>query len=479
MSFTLAWVTIVGCTVGPDYEPPEPQLPDAWHQELVKGLASGNADLKSWWTALNDPVLTGLLERATPGNLDLQVALERIEESRALLGATRGVKYPLIDATGAAQRSRLSESTNPVIPPGLDRTDNFFSVGMAATWELDVFGRIRRLVESAEASHEATVEAYRDLLVLLYADVAATYVDVRSLQERVRFAQLNAELQQETMELTQVRFDTDIGSELDVRQAELNLSNTQAGIPALQQQLQQAIHRLGVLVGELPSSLIDELSAAQPIPAVPDSVTVGVPAELLRQRPDVRRAERLLASQTALIGVATAELFPRFTLNGTLALEASQLQPLFNGSSHSWSFGPAVRWNIFSAGRIRNKIRAEDSRARQALLAYEQTVLLALEEVENSMVAYVREIERGEALERSVTAASRSVELVDVLYRTGLTDFNNVLDTQRFLTDQQDRLADSRGQVVKNVIAIYRSFGGGWVEKAEEEEEGPEDEENS
>jgi NodT family efflux transporter outer membrane factor (OMF) lipoprotein len=454
---------LAGCAVGPDYVPPDPEAPDAWHVRLTRGLAEGQADFRTWWTVLEDPQLTTLVGRASEGNLDLRQAVARVGISRGGLGIVKGQRVPQIDATGAAQRQQpISENVlgDPRIT--VDE-DYFFSLGLDSSWELDIWGRVRRSVESAGANYMASVEDYRDVLVILYADVATNYVEVRTLQQRLVYARRNVELQEGAVRLTRDRRAAGLVGDLDVRQAELNLARTEALIPALEQRLAQTIHRLGVLTGQLPSALYAELDERQPIPTPPDQVVVGIPTELVRQRPDIRRAERQLASANARIGIATADLYPRFSLAGTFTVDSSRGSNLFTWGSRAFGIGPTFRWNLFDGGRVRARIRATEARTQQALAAYEQAVLQGFEDVENFMVAYVREQERRDALGRSVAAAREAVGLVDELYRLGLTDFQNVLDTQRLLAEQEDSYAESRGQVTQNLIGIYRALGGGWT----------------
>jgi NodT family efflux transporter outer membrane factor (OMF) lipoprotein len=318
-------------------------------------------------------------------------------------------------------------------------------------------------VESSQASLEATVKDYRDTLVLLYAEVALNYVEVRTLQARLEYARANADSQRATLQLTRDRRNAGIAPDLDVAQAESNLARSEALIPALEIALTQTINRLSVLIGEPPYALHEELSRPSTIPGPPQDVAVGLPTALLRQRPDVRRAEREVAAANARIGVATADLYPRFSLSGNFALEGTSGSDLGDMSSRAWSFGPAIRWNIFDGLRNIYRIRAAEAVTAQALARYEQTVLRALEEVENAMVAYKLEQKRSDALGRGVSATEQSVELVKKLYETGLTDFQNVLDSERSLFDVQDELADSEGRVTKNVIALYKALGGGWL----------------
>jgi NodT family efflux transporter outer membrane factor (OMF) lipoprotein len=451
-----------GCKVGPDYKTPEVVMPDAWHQRLTQGLAEGQTNLKMWWQQLDDSVLNDLIVQAGAGNLDVKTAASRIRQARALLGIATGEYYPQVDATGSYTRER--ESENGLLAPATGSPDqtNLHNVGVGVAWEPDVFGRISRSVESSRATLEASAENYRDVLVILYSDVAMNYIEVRSLQARIQYAIDNIRLQRETLQLTQDRFDAELVPALDVQQALFNLADTESTLPDLRALQTQAVNRLSVLLGQSPGILQEQLTRVANLPVVPKDVPAGLPAELLRQRPDIRRAERTLAAQTAQVGVATADLYPSFSLSGTFALEAQQIGEVGNWDSRTWGFGPGFRWNIFDGDRIRSSIRLEEARTEEAFMQYRQTILLALEEVENAMVAYQEEQVKLEALQRSVMASQKSVELVNDLYLNGLTNFQNVLDTQRFLSQQQDKLAMSSGTVVKNWVRIYKSLGGGW-----------------
>jgi NodT family efflux transporter outer membrane factor (OMF) lipoprotein len=449
-----------GCIkVGPDYLPPEPPVPDAWHTAAVAGLAEGEAGVQIWWTVLGDSILNDLVARAQEANLDLRSALHRVEEARALRGIATGERVPSVEASGSYDRLQASENG---LPGGDGSSTDLWNIGVGAAWEIDVFGRVRRGVESATAGFEASVEDYRDVLVSVLAEVASSYVDVRSLQARIDFARSNVENQDQTLRLTRDRFAAGLVSALDVAQAESILAETRSRIPLLESELEFAFNRLAVLLGEPPGTLQAELGSDGNIPLPPASVAVGLPADLLRQRPDIRSAERVLASQTALIGVATADLYPSFGLAGTLGLEAVDFSDLGESSSLGWSAGGFFRWDIFAGGRIRSRIRVEEARTAQALAAYERTVLLALEEVEDFLVAYQNEQQRRDRLAESVAATERALDLVLTQYRAGLTNFQNVLDTQRSLFDRQDLLAASEGLVVGNLIGLYRALGGGW-----------------
>ncbi len=508
LSAILLWLAgLAGCMVGPSYRPPQTRPPDAWHETLTRGLTEGQSNLQTWWAVFNDPILTSLIERASTDNLQLKEAVSRIREARASRGIAAGELFPTVTGNASYERSRVSENglqappkrptrtgqfadtaakgmagtaitgatgvPGPIVNAGLGLIPtpthsvtpdpmNLSAAGFDSSWEIDVFGGIRRNIQSADAGVQATVEQYRDLLVSLLAEVALNYAEVRTLQSRLEYAEANVVRQKKTLELVQDRRQNGLVSDLDVRQAESNLASTEADIPSLQSGLVQTINRLGVLLGQPPAHLHEELAKKTPIPVPPKDVAVGLPADLLRQRPDVRAAERNLASATAQIGVATADLYPRFSLSGTFALQGTQVKNLGNMDSRAWSFGPAMRWNIFDGVRNLYRVRAARAVTEQARARYEQTVLTALQDVENAMVAYKQEQIRREALGRSVMATQQAVDLVARLYQDGLTDFQNVLDTERTLFRQQDQLAYSEGQVTKNLIALYKALGGGW-----------------
>ena len=458
-----------GCMVGPNYVRPDDQVGDQWYASATQGLAAGRADFQTWWTLLGDEQLTALIQRAGESNLQLEQAYWRIVEARAQRGIAAGELYPTIDAQGSWSRRRASD--NGLAPPvgrEHNKARSLWGVGLDATWELDVFGRIRRNIESADASMQASVEDYRDVLVVLYAEVALAYIDLRTAQARLASAERNVALQRDTLGLVQNRFDAELVPELDIAQAEQNLYRTESVVPTYQAQALAAINRLSVLVGEQPGALRDDLLTSLPIPAPPDQTAVGVPAEALRQRPDVRAAERRLAAQTAQIGVAEADLYPVFGIDGALSLEATNFSAMFQGDSYGFLFSPFIRWRLFDGDRIRSNIQVQDARTKQLLAAYRNTVLLALEDVENAMVRYKADHRRLDSLGRAVAASQRNVELVEVLYRNGLTDFQNVLDAQRSLADLEDSFYATEGQMVGSLVRLYRALGGGWAyEEAE------------
>jgi outer membrane protein TolC len=421
-------------------------LPDIWQAKAVEGVERGDASVQTWWETLEDPVLIELLKRAEAANLDLEIAVARIREARALYRIAKGEWYPEINAEGLAQTLELPENAGgPLSGAGFET----YQLGVGLNWEIDVFGRIRRTVESQTAAFEATIVA---------------------LRERIELAEENVRAQQESVQLTQDRFDAGLTSALDVAQAESNLANTEAQIPVLRTRLTAALNRIAVLLGENPGSAHDELLGRKEIPRPPDALLVGIPADVVRQRPDIRRAERDLASQTALIGAAKADLYPRFSLSGFFGLNSATIGDLLDGDSVTYNVGLPMIANLFDGGRRRGQVQVETARTDQLLSVYKLTVLVALEEVEDALVAYAQERVRRERLARAVDASQRSVELVQTQYRAGLTNFQNVLDSQRSLTEQQDALAESEGLVINNLIALYRALGGGWQSDPENEE---------
>jgi len=457
---TLFGLMLIGCApVGPNYTKVEPRAPKQWHAPLDNGLSPHDLSpetLAQWWTVLNDPELSNLERRAVRGNLDLKESSARVREARALRGIEKTGLYPTLDGSGSVTRSRSSENS------GTGNTRSLYSAGFDASWELDVFGGVKRSVEAAQANLEATEENLHDVLVSLLAEVALNYVDVRTLQARLAAVNANLKAQKDIYDLNLSRYQAGLIDELAVQQSHYILESTRSQIPALETSLEKAKNRLAVLLGEQPGAMHRELAETKPIPVLPVMVAVGIPAETMRHRPDIRRAERILAAQTARIGVATADLYPRFRLFGTIGLESLSSGNLWEWASRTWGIGPSVSWKIFDAGAIRLNIRVQTARQKQALIQYESTVLKAQEEVENGLVAYAKEQLRRESLQAAATAARRAYELSWDRYNAGLVDFNNVLDATRSLQSFQDELASSDGTATSNLIRLYKALGGGW-----------------
>jgi NodT family efflux transporter outer membrane factor (OMF) lipoprotein len=454
--------------VGPDYFPPDTPVSATWHTELKGGLSAKETDpqiLAAWWKTLSDPGLSSLIDRAVSGNLDLKKALARVREARARRGMAKADLFPTLDAAGSAAWNRTSKNT------GSGKSYDLFAATFDAGWELDIFGGVRRSVEATTGDLQASQEDLRNVLVSLLAEVALNYVEVRSFQTRLVAAEANLESQSETYQLTQWRYEAGLTDELAVQQARYNLENTRSQIPTLRTGLEEAMNRIAVLLGEQPGRLHSELKKREPIPVTPLNVAVGVPADVLRRRPDICKAERQLAAQTARIGVATAELYPKFTLSGSIGLETLSMSNPSSTGSWTLSGGPKITWAIFKAGAIRQNIEVQSALQEQYLIAYESTVLSALEEVENALVAYAEEQQKRQSLSEATQASRKSVELAQHKYQAGLTDFSNVLDAERSLLSFQDQLAQSEGNVTSNLVRLYKALGGGWTSMAADKNE--------
>jgi multidrug efflux system outer membrane protein len=463
-----------GCAAnyhGPDYPGDPSRLPPSfWDSTLNGGATNAPVSPAAWWKNFHDAELDSLVDRAVKSNLDLQIAQARVREARARYSIAVAGFFPTVDASGSYERQRQSHSQplfNGFQIPSSAFQNNVYQAGFDASWEIDVFGGKRHAAKAARAEVDAFEYGQRDTLVTLLGEVARNYVDVRGNQRRLAIANDNIEAQTKALAITRRRFSNGLTSDLDVQQASTLLATTKAEIPTLDTSIRASIHRLGVLLGQPPGALLAELSNAAPIPAAPPEVPVGLPSELLLRRPDVQRAGRELAAATENISVAKADWFPKFFLTGAAGFESVSASDWFTSGSKFWSFGPTVQWRIFDAGRIRANIKVQNERQEQALAAYEQTALVAFEDVENGLVAYANEQIRRRSLEDAVDSSQKSLELADKLYANGLTDFLHVLDAERSLYQAQDALVQSDRTVSANLIALYKALGGGWetVEK--------------
>ena len=477
----LVWVTIVlmmsGCTmVGPDFVKPEAPLLDDWMETQAPGLSAGQTDYSNWWRVFDDPVLDNLVEKAYQQNLSLQIAGIRIYEARAQLGIAVGNLYPQQQsASGELTTNKLSTSADT---PFIDTNFNELRLGFDASWELDIWGRFRRSVQSGVANLEATIASYDNVLVSLTAEVARTYIVIRTLEKQVVVAVNNVKLQERSLQIAEVRFKEGAVSELDVTQAKSLLSDTQALVPRLESSLRRAQNALAILLGVLPGTLTEMLIGLAEIPVASEAVIIDIPNNLLRRRPDIRLAELQIATQSPQIGIAKADLYPQFFLFGNIGWRSSDtnsvsvqnsLGDIFSYKSLFWNAGPGFNWNILNYGRIRNSVRVEDARLQELVVNYKDTVLNAQREVEDAMVAFTRSKEEERFLKVSVTAAQRSVELSLLQYREGLVDYQRVLDSQRFLATQEERLTEVSGQVSTDLVATYKALGGGWQIREGEE----------
>ena len=456
LALASAALVITACgPVGPDYQPPQPSMPSQW----AEGAAtSHHADTYArWWSLFRDPLLDDLIRRAIAANLDLKIAETRIREARALYRQAVSGHAPTVDAGGAFTSSRQSERVSDAA-----RTQDLFQANFDVNWELDVFGSVRRQVEAAEANIAAAVEDQRAVLVSLAAEVARNYVELRAYQQRLTIAGENSRNQEQTLELVRNRFQLGLGSELEIAQAETLLAQTRAEMPALESGTVQAMHQLALLLGQQPHTLKAELTPAGATPPPPPLVPLSLPSELLRQRPDIRSAERQLAAATATVGVATADLFPRFSLSALIGLQSPSLGDLVTRSSRFWSVGPVVNWPLFDGGRRRAVVEASEAQRQRAELIYEKTVLAALAETESALTAQNRERETCEMLKTAVDASQRAAHIAQGLYQAGLTSFLNVLQSESALYQSQDKQAQSEQRLAVSMIALYKALGGGW-----------------
>ena len=451
--------------MGPNFQKPQPSIPPQWGELPLTEVVTGQEPIVRWWSVFRDPTLDSLIEHAVRSNLDLRLARARIREARAQRAVIASDRLPSVDVSGSYTRLRSSENASgaqTANTSGSGGGQDLFLTGFDAGWELDIFGGIRRSIEAADASVAASVENRRDVLVTLLAEVARNYLEVRGNQKRISIALANIEIQRKTLDLTRGRFEAGLGSKLEIAQAEAQLTTTESQIPALETSMKQAIHRLSVLLGQRPTALTSELSEKAVIPSAPPEVPVGLPSDLLRRRPDVRQAEWELAAATARIGVATADLFPRFSLTGSFGRRSANAGDFLDSGSRFWAVGPAIRWPIFDAGRIRANIQVQDARQEQALVVYENTVLQALEEVENALVAYSKEHSVRRSLVRAVDANSRALEISTELFSKGLVDFLNVLQAQGALSLSQDLLVQSDQRISTSLVSLFKALGGGW-----------------
>ena len=455
-----------GCKVGPNYQRPQVSTPAQWGEPMAGGETNAALVSTAWWKNFNDPELDSLVERAVHSNLDLRIAQARVREARAQSQEAFANLWPTVDASGSYARAQESRS-QPVlgslpIPSSVRFDNNVYQAGFDANWEIDVFGGERRGVEAAKAQLAATKYGRDDVVVTLLGDVARNYIELRGAQRELAIAYENIKAQEGTLSIAQDRFAHGLNSDLDVEQATTELKTTRAEVPVLETAIEASIHRLGVLLGLEPESLMAELSQPEGIPAAPPMVPAGLPSELLLRRPDVRVAERQVAAATANIGVAKADLYPKFYLTGLTGAESISADDWFSGGSRFWSVGPTVTWRAFDFGRIRANIHVQDARQEQALASYEETTLRAFEDVENALVAYAKEQTRRQELAEAVTSAQKSLDLSQRLYTNGLTDFVNVLEAERSLYEAQDALVQSDRNVSVDVVTLYKSLGGGW-----------------
>ncbi len=486
----LAVLMLAGCMVGPNYKEPTARILPEWTDPGHPSVQRGSTELTKWWETFNDPVLNDLIERAYHESPPLQAAGVRVLQAQAARAVAVGLLFPQRqEATGGFSWNQASENAGAPQPqtskwssrlgwvrdpagnlinkaigdPGIDPSFHSWDLtGISASWELDVWGRFRRGIEAADASVLASLASYDDVLVSLTAEVATNYVLLRTLEEQLEIVRQNYQIQKDSLNIVQLRREGGTATELDVAQAQTLMHDTEAQIPATEASIRQTRVALCVLLGMPPQDITSLLGSKQPIPAPPANIAIGMPAELLRRRPDIRRAERLLQAQSAQIGIAVADLLPSFSLNGDIGLSAEHFGDLWGGSSLQAFAGPSFRWAILNYGRIENNIRVQDAAFQAAISDYEALVLRAQGEVETAMAGLVGAQLQVVPLTSSTEAASRAVDVATQQYKGGIADYIRVLVAQQSLITEQSRLIATRGSAAQNLITLYRAMGGGW-----------------
>ncbi len=470
--YSMVIACFTGCSLGPEHTPPEKNLPGAWKEDSLPAASKGirllnEKPIIQWWHTLNDPILVKFIERSVTHNFDLRIAVTRVREARALRKVQASGFYPRVDAFFNQARLKGSENAfgpNPKLAAaGLgDLEGNMFQAGFDASWEIDFFGGTHKKVEAADAHLAAAFENQRNVLLTIMGEVAINYLQLRGNQRRLAVAKNNIRIQEETLLFTENRHLAGLGNELAVLQARSQLRATKSIVPMLNGAIRSGAYQLAVLTDQFPGEALAELNTSHPLPLPPKLIPVGLPSDLLLRRPDLRYAEQQLVAANAQIGMARADLFPRFFLTGTGGMDSTSTSSLFDWASRTWSFGPSIRWPIFHGGRIRANIEASQARKDVALYRYEQAIIAALTEVESGLAGYVAAQGEQQNLSKSVHASRQVLVLAQTLYKKGLTDFLTVLDAQGRLNILEDRLVISEIAMVTHLIHIYKALGGGW-----------------
>jgi len=456
-----------GCKVGPNYKTPPTAIAPAqnWIDYRDPRVDEAQHDLSHWWGVFNDPVLSGLIGQAYQKNLSLRAAGERIVEARARQGIAVGNLFPQQqNVAGAYSFNKVSNQNGGNVPGGVDQYFQNTNAGFNVSWEMDLWGRFRRSIDAADAELEASVAEFDDVLVVLLADVTSNYIQYRTFEERVAVARRNVAAQEKSYQLAVDKFQAGASTERDSQQSKQVLEQTRATIPSLEAGARQASNALCVLLAIPVQDLSARLGApATGVPTVPAETAVGIPADLLRRRPDVRAFERRAAAQSALIGVATSDLYPRFSIDGSIGVSAEDFEDVFKTPGAMTGFiGPSFRWDILNYGRIGNNVAAQEARFRESVANYQESVLRANREAEDAIIAFLKAQERTRYLQQSVAAAQRTVDISRDQYREGVIDFTPVYLFESTLSEQQDALAQSQGQIALSLVDLYRALGGGW-----------------
>lgn len=459
--------------VGPEYCVPKAEVANDWLDSGNPTIQRDSGDIARWWHIFNDPTLDRLVELANEQNITLREAYYRVSEAEAQRRVVAGWIFPQSQSLSGDYTRIQRSSEVAIFPRGMPPNSPFANLaatsisnwryGGSLAWELDFWGRYRRAIESADARLDATIEGYREVQVILVAQVVGTYVEWRTVEQQIAVANENAELQRESVRVATARFNEKAdGSELDSPQAKANLSRTMAVLELLQARRQQALNRLAILLGQPPQDLTYYLQGALTIPEAPEALAIGVPAELIWRRPDVRRAERMVAAQSAEIGIAESELYPHISIAGTAGWEAGTFPDLFKSGALAGTIGPGFRWNVLNYGRLLNNIEAQNARFQQAVANYQQSVLKANEEAENAITAFLHFKNQVQLLGESVEEAREAERVAEVKYREGEIDFNRLFVVQQLLLGQQEALTSAKGAAAQSLVELYRALGGGW-----------------
>lgn len=456
-------LALSACVTGPDYVRPELPAPERNVRADAVLITDAEAEAE-FWRRLGDPLLTRLVDEALSANHDLRVALARYDQARALLRQTSFDRLPTVTARADASDRRLSADQAAGVP-GAVRDIESYEARIDAIWELDFFGRVRRGVQAQRAETGAGAADLATAQVSVVAELVRSYFELRGLQEQLRVARGNADNQRGSLNVVTDRLNAGRGTEFDTARARAQLQSTLSRIPVLEAEIAASAHRIAVLTGRDPAALVAELEAPLPPPALPAQVAVGAPGELLRRRPDVIAAERRLAAATARIGIASADLFPRFTLGGLIGTQAMTTGALFEGDSETRLIALGIDWTFLDVGRVRARIAAADADAAGNLARYEQTILLAREETENALVRYVRAQRERAHLDDAAAAGAEAARFARLRFDGGVADFLQVLDAERSLLETEDRLAQSQTRAAVNLVALYKALAGGWPER--------------
>ncbi len=452
-------VLLSACAVGPDYQRPEVPLADSFAKQTQEYYETEGIRVR-WWKSFNDSILIGLIDTAVKENHDVLQALSRINQSRAVARESLSELLPGVQVSGDYEKARSSGARFSGEGGGAFEYE-LYTAGLDALWEIDIFGRLRRGLESKNAAYEATVAELRDSIRMVVSEVAVAYFELRGAQRRLDIAENNVRIQRKTLRLVEAKFEAGQISELDVLRARTQLERTQADIAPVENAVQRSLHRLAILLGKQPMELYAQLNVAKEVPTYAGPLKIGNPGDLLRRRPDIRMAERRLASETALVGVAVANFFPVVTLSGSLGVEASSVSDWTKGAG-TYRFGPSLTWSPLDTGKNMARVKAQEARVQEALLSYEKSILLALEDAENAFVRYRTEQDRMLRISRALASAQKAHTIARAQYDEGVLDFLSVLDAQDQVLDNEDQLALSQQNIGLAIVGIYKALGGGW-----------------